>query len=120
MCRTCFKNKKEAKKYIESQEILSHYSRKASIKNDGWEDGLTYTDNEKKADCVAVYVQTRYKERPPVLSLPKDTFLGCFDIDEEKEFFIDKNTSLIVAKERASKYVKELETKYPNADQSEY
>ena len=86
---------------VDFREVSKHYSRKATMKEDGWE-GLTYTEDKDKACLVCVIVYTHYKP-------PNDSE---FDDSDEKLFWIDTKQSREKANELANKYADKLCSKY--------
>ena len=81
---------------VDWREVSKHYSRQATIKEDGF-DGLTYTEDKNKACVVCVYVSTHYKAP-----------IGEFDVSDEKDFWIDKKQSRQKANELANEYASKL------------
>jgi len=83
---------------IDYREVLMHYSKPII------EGGMEYTDDKKKAEIVAVFVQSWFKKED-------ESSCEFFDIDQEKDFSI-KELGHDRAVEEAKKYASELCSKY--------
>jgi Mg2+ and Co2+ transporter CorA len=84
---------------IEFREIRMHLSRKATMEEDGYDEGLTYTEEKEKAVDVCVWYDVSYKDGEVIMI-------------DEKDFHIDEYGTIDKAQKEAENYAYKLAKKY--------